>query len=434
MRAGALLLTAVAVVLMIPTATANVCWKWVEVEVAVDEAVVEVAIGYVGQPAADLRERVDNQFGDGDGHVRDDEADSFEDRLSRQFEDPDSDCVAGLSMVRFEDAAPRGIHELSVHTDGIRETDAASRQQARLAFSVELDFDDELDDAVTATVRLSRVIELRTALLCEVGDLNATPWGDHPCGQSATDGWSQMEYVRLGPASGHRLVGDTVDPSSTLAHWRSGGLENETAAGAVDLLRTDVRVDVVEDGAWPASWPATGAWAGGALAVLAFAAVLAVPHWRFLLLRRIAALPGFSRIRRDEALDHERRESIVHAVRANPGLSLADLRRRTEIPRGSLAYHVRVLERHDLLRSRRHGVRTRFWPLGASADEPYLTDVQERLLGAIRAEPGRTQKELAKNLQLPRKTVAYNADRLQDYGKIAVQADGVWRRHYPTEE
>jgi len=168
--------------------------------------------------------------------------------------------------------------------------------------------------------------------------------------------------------------------------------------------------------------------AGGALGALALVVFLTeIGRWK------VSALPFFTRIERDEALEHERRDRLYAFIQENPGRSFSDLKRAFDLSSGTLLHHLRVLESQEFVKVHREGFRTRFYLRGPRVTpEPYLSRTQRALLDLVQANPGLTQKQIAHMLGLPRQSVLYHGRKLQVEGKVAVRTEGRWRRYFPA--
>lgn len=70
-----------------------------------------------------------------------------------------------------------------------------------------------------------------------------------------------------------------------------------------------------------------------------------------------------------------RRQAILDVLRTAPGASFREITRRTGIPSGSVAHHLRILGRRHQVWDARDGMRIRYW---AGAEPPL--DVQARLI------------------------------------------------------
>ncbi|HEX9817041.1 MAG TPA: winged helix-turn-helix transcriptional regulator, partial [Candidatus Thermoplasmatota archaeon] len=146
---------------------------------------------------------------------------------------------------------------------------------------------------------------------------------------------------------------------------------------------------------------------------------------RFPFSRWFFALPLFSRLDRDSAVDHPRRQELLAAVEASPGISLNELGRRTEIPKGALTHHLRVLERLGLLTSRRERIWTRFFPPHHVRRKiAIVTTRQEDVTQLLSREPGLSQTDLATRLGLQRKAAQYHLDRLEQAGVVRSDRNG----------
>lgn len=132
--------------------------------------------------------------------------------------------------------------------------------------------------------------------------------------------------------------------------------------------------------------------------------------------------PLYTRLKREEVLDHFVRGQIFGAVRTRPGVSFTELRRLLGLSNGSLSYHVRILELQGFLRSYRDGVHRRYVPAGMpDAPQPEgarLSDLQCRLLDELRQNPEVTQRNLAAQVGVTQQCVSYNLLFLRRQGAV----------------
>ncbi len=80
-------------------------------------------------------------------------------------------------------------------------------------------------------------------------------------------------------------------------------------------------------------------------------------------------LPLYTRLNKDEILDQSTKENIHGYIIANPGEHYNVIRKRLNIRNGTLAYHLNVLKREKLIKSRRDGIYKRFYPAEMSKSE-----------------------------------------------------------------
>src|SRR3977135_4738241 len=89
----------------------------------------------------------------------------------------------------------------------------------------------------------------------------------------------------------------------------------------------------------------------------------------------------------DDILAVRTRKDLYDFVRRNPGFHLRELSRSLQLSITLADYHLRFLERHDLVTSSMDGEYKRFYPRstpGLSDSRPALTDADRQILGFLR--------------------------------------------------
>jgi len=131
-------------------------------------------------------------------------------------------------------------------------------------------------------------------------------------------------------------------------------------------------------------------------------------------------IPMYTRIQKEDVLDQFVRGQIFGYIRTNPGVHYNQIRRGMDVKNGTLSYHLSVLERTELIKSRREGLRYRaFYPTGMKFPKEQrfrLTEFQISILNIIKENEGITQKEIAIKLGKKPQTINYNI-------KVLAQAD-----------
>ncbi|HUR67893.1 MAG TPA: winged helix-turn-helix transcriptional regulator, partial [Candidatus Thermoplasmatota archaeon] len=132
------------------------------------------------------------------------------------------------------------------------------------------------------------------------------------------------------------------------------------------------------------------------------------------------------------------RERLLDAIRAQPGLAVADLAEAARVPRNTVTYHLRVLEREGLVSSTRQGRNRLFFapgslPQRASADAlaTLRHETTFAVAKAIGASPGVDQKALCAQIGLSPSLAHWHADRLVATGLIDKRREGRFVRYYP---
>lgn len=291
--------------------------------------------------------------------------------------------------------------------------------------------DDDYKQGFPVTGRVDRIeVEVRFGAASVLDDLEVclrSPYGTHVC-----ELVSQEPTGSMHPAVNHSF--QVIDSAllTEIGEWQLVFAADSPQQGTYQAtVRIAPLTALPSDGA--GAWPPVGVWPLwlAPASLLGAAAAMVRVARRYKPVEFFLVFAAFTRIKRDEALDNERRAALLECIRDNPGCGFADLRRALEVGSGSLAHHLKVLEQQDFVRGVRDGVRLRFYVRGpAIPREAYLTFTQRSVLDAVHSNPGIAQGQLARLVGLPRQNVAYHVRRLAEMGRIAAHADGAHRRYY----
>jgi predicted transcriptional regulator len=139
-------------------------------------------------------------------------------------------------------------------------------------------------------------------------------------------------------------------------------------------------------------------------------------------------IPLYMRIQKEDVLDQFVRGQIYGYIKTNPGVHYNQIRRGIDVKNGTLSYHLRVLEKTELIKSRREGVRYRaFYPTGMKFPEVErfrLTELQMKILEILEKKGGINQKEIAQQLHKKPQTINYNIKVLEQAGLLEVKKSG----------
>ncbi len=163
--------------------------------------------------------------------------------------------------------------------------------------------------------------------------------------------------------------------------------------------------------------------------VLAFGLLAFTETGKYKLLALLTLLlPMYTRIQKEDVLDQFVRGQIYGYIKTNPGVHYNQIRRGIDVKNGTLSYHLRVLEKTELIKSRREGVRYRaFYPTGMKFPEVErfrLTELQINTLDVINENSGIDQKEIASKLDKKPQTINYNIKVLEQANLIKVIKQG----------
>ena len=134
----------------------------------------------------------------------------------------------------------------------------------------------------------------------------------------------------------------------------------------------------------------------------------------------------------DGSMDHSTRSRLVDLINREPGLSLMEILKALDLAEGTLRYHLRYMERKEMIRSERiDGKRRYFSPetgrrTEAARERPDigLSGKERRLLELIGRNPGIDQKELCILSRMNRFTLSYNLGKLEKLGLVTKERSG----------
>jgi predicted transcriptional regulator len=143
-------------------------------------------------------------------------------------------------------------------------------------------------------------------------------------------------------------------------------------------------------------------------------------------------IPLYTRLNREALLDNFTRGRIFEHIRMNPGQHYRAIRTYLGLSNGSLAYHLKVLEKEDYIQSRTDGMCKRFYPLGMKIAANQPNNIQELILENIYEQPFITQKQLAEDIGVDISTINYHVNIMAGAGVIKAEKFGR-TKHYVVE-
>jgi DNA-binding MarR family transcriptional regulator len=139
-------------------------------------------------------------------------------------------------------------------------------------------------------------------------------------------------------------------------------------------------------------------------------------------------IPIYTRIQKEDVLDQFVRGQIFGFIKSNPGVHYNEIMRKLDMKNGTLSYHLHMLEKTRMIKSRKERYRYRaFYPTGMKFPkrERYrLTELQMAIIKIIKQNKGINQKEIAKKLDEQHQTINYNVKILQQAGIINLRRIG----------
>ena len=149
--------------------------------------------------------------------------------------------------------------------------------------------------------------------------------------------------------------------------------------------------------------------------------------YKFLALMTVL-MPLYTRLHKEDVLDQFVRGQIYGYIKTNPGVHYNQIRRGIDVKNGTLSYHLRVLEKTELIKSRKEGIRYRaFYPTGMKfpkVERYRLTELQTKILDIIKSRDGINQKDISKILNKKPQVINYNIKVLRQAELIIVKKIG----------
>lgn len=143
--------------------------------------------------------------------------------------------------------------------------------------------------------------------------------------------------------------------------------------------------------------------------------------------------PLFTRIKREEVLDHFLRGQVYGVIKTQPGTNFSAIRDLLGLSNGTLSYHLRTLETSGFVLSERDGLYKRFFPadLGAAAtqDGVRLSELQRRLVERLRQNPNVGQRDLANANGVTQQCISYNLRIMRKEGLVVKVRSGRGHRY-----
>lgn len=175
--------------------------------------------------------------------------------------------------------------------------------------------------------------------------------------------------------------------------------------------------------------------AGALIAAVASLAVASTESAGFSLFN-IFAFPLYSRIKKEEVLDHFVRGQIYGFIVSNPGEHYNSIREKLKVTNGTLSYHLRTLEVQGFIKSRKESIYRRFYPVEMKFPRDKgvkLSDLQIAILELTRMRPAPTQKEIADELEISQQVASYNLRILTMKGFVSVRKEGRKRMYHEID-
>ena len=138
----------------------------------------------------------------------------------------------------------------------------------------------------------------------------------------------------------------------------------------------------------------------------------------------VASIYAYTRLKRKTILNNEKRRDIVDYIKGHPGEHYREIKRRLDMPSGTLRHHLKALENASIIRSHREGKYLYYFPYDMWSSIRVLTPAQKDIVGVIKDQPGATTQDIADRLGKSRRAVQHHVNDLSDIDIIRAESIG----------
>ena len=148
--------------------------------------------------------------------------------------------------------------------------------------------------------------------------------------------------------------------------------------------------------------------------------------------------PLFTRLSKEQALEHPRRRAIFEHVQRNPGTSFRETARVVGIAAGTVRHHLNVLQRAGMVVERPHGATVRFFENHGKHDADWVEVVMLRepalrlLFDWLKQHPKSPQTAILEAMEVhgwSRSTTQHRLSRLVDAGLATIRLQGRYKMY-----
>ena len=151
---------------------------------------------------------------------------------------------------------------------------------------------------------------------------------------------------------------------------------------------------------------------------------------------KMVFFPLYSRVKKEEVLDHFVRGQIYGHIMAHPGSHYNAIKQELKVTNGTLSHHLKTLEMQGFVKSQRDGTYKRFYPMGAKHSNKKgirLSDLQLSIIDNLRQTAGMTQSDIAAAIGMSQQSISYNLNILVRKDILRYERNGVKKHYYINE-
>jgi predicted transcriptional regulator len=122
--------------------------------------------------------------------------------------------------------------------------------------------------------------------------------------------------------------------------------------------------------------------------------------------------------KQDETFEIEARQKVYQVISEAPGLHLREIQKRSNLPLGTVEYHLNYLEDNDLVIAREEGGYKRYYPKRAMSSDDRKTmsllrqEIPRKIVIFLLNHPNSNFGEVAESLKVAPSTLAFHMKKL----------------------
>ena len=133
----------------------------------------------------------------------------------------------------------------------------------------------------------------------------------------------------------------------------------------------------------------------------------------------------YSRVSKEHVFDNFIRGEIYGHIKTNPGIHYNEILRSLDLNNGQLAYHLKTLEKHELIRAKNNGIYKCFYITGIRIpEEKDSSAIRINIINYITNNPGKYQEEIASDIGVSKQLLRYHLRILKKAGQIEMIKEG----------
>jgi DNA-binding MarR family transcriptional regulator len=141
--------------------------------------------------------------------------------------------------------------------------------------------------------------------------------------------------------------------------------------------------------------------------------------------------PLYSKTRKETILDNFTRGKIFQFIVDHPGAHFRQIRNELGLNTGLATFHLKKLEIEGMVKSQRIGLKKYFYT--EDEEPPLKPSIEKQILTVINANPGITQKDLAKELDISKSTIHDYIKRMKMVNRVKTVRNGKETKCYLIE-